>query len=42
MHSALTKALSSKNKGKFKEYVSKAVGVTAEKTVEILISKLFS
>lgn len=41
MHSALAKALSSRDKGKFKEYVSKAVGVTAEKTVEILISKLF-
>lgn len=42
MHTALAKALSSRDKVKFKEYVSKAVGVTAEKTVEILISKLFS
>lgn len=41
MHSALAKALSSQDKGKFKEYVSKAVGVTAEKTIEILIGKLF-
>lgn len=41
MHSALAKALSSQDKGKFKDYVSKAVGVTAEKTVDILIGKLF-
>jgi DNA-binding NarL/FixJ family response regulator len=41
MHGALAKALSSKDKGKFKEYVSKAVGVTAEKTVEVFIGKLF-
>lgn len=41
MHTALARALSSQDKGKFKEYVSKAVGVTAEKTVEILIGKLF-
>jgi DNA-binding NarL/FixJ family response regulator len=41
MHGALAKALSSKDKGKFKEYVSKAVGVTAEKTVEVFIEKLF-
>lgn len=41
MHAALAKALSSKDKGKFKDYVSKVVGVTAEKTVELLIGKLF-
>lgn len=41
IHGALAKALSSRDKGKFKEYVSKAVGVTAEKSVELLIGKLF-
>lgn len=41
MKAALTKALSSNDKKRFREYVSKAVGVTAEKTVEVLIGKLF-
>lgn len=41
MHAALTKALGSGDKGKFKEYVARAAGVAAEKTVEALIGKLF-
>ncbi|WP_440980527.1 hypothetical protein ACSLC0_04545 [Stenotrophomonas muris] len=41
MQSALTKALDSKNKGKFKEYVVRAAGVAAEKTVEAMITRLF-
>ena len=41
MHNALAKALSSRDKENFKGYISKAVGVTAEKTVEILIGKIF-
>ncbi len=41
MHSALANALASSDKGKFKEHVSRAVGVAAEKTVEVMISKLF-
>lgn len=41
MHDALAKALASKDKTKFKEYISQAVGVVAEKTVEVMIGKLF-
>ena len=41
MHSALANALASRDTGKFKEHVSRAVGVAAEKTVEVMISKLF-
>ncbi|GAB2830064.1 hypothetical protein GCM10027276_35970 [Comamonas piscis] len=41
MHTALTNALASKDKNKFKEYITKLAGVTAEKTVDILISKIF-
>ncbi len=41
MQAALTKALGSKDKGRFKEYVARAAGVTAEKTVEAMIGKLF-
>jgi len=37
----LVKALSKNNEGMFKEVISKAVGKGAEKTVEIIISKLF-
>jgi hypothetical protein len=37
----LTKALGAKNKAKVKEYLIKAVGVGAEKTVEVVIDKLF-
>lgn len=41
MRSTLSKALAGKDKSKFREYVSKTVGVAAEKTVEVMISKLF-
>jgi hypothetical protein len=37
----LVKALSNRDEGQFKQYLSKAVGHAAEKTVEIIISKLF-
>lgn len=37
----LTKALGSKNKAKVKEHLTKVVGVAAEKTVEVVIDKLF-
>lgn len=41
MQTALSKALSAHDRTKFKDFVSKAVGVTAEKTVEVIIGKLF-
>ncbi|WP_434034838.1 hypothetical protein [Cupriavidus sp. a3] len=41
MRDALSKALSGKDKTKFKEYLSKAVGIAAEKTVEAIIGKMF-
>ncbi len=41
MHKALARALSSGDKGTFKEYVSRVAGVVAEKTVETIINKLF-
>jgi DNA-binding NarL/FixJ family response regulator len=41
LQSALVKALASRNEGQFKDYVSKIVGQAAEKTVEIIISKMF-
>lgn len=41
MRGALSKALDSKDKTKFKDYVVKAVGAVAEKTVEVAIAKLF-
>jgi DNA-binding NarL/FixJ family response regulator len=41
MHEALAKSLQSRNKGKFKEHVSRVVGVAAEKTVEVMIARLF-
>lgn len=41
MRTALSKALAGKDKAKFKEYLSKAVGITAEKTVEAIIGKIF-
>ncbi|MCO4887923.1 hypothetical protein MKD50_00935 [Cupriavidus sp. WGtm5] len=41
MRTALSKALAGKDKTKFKEYLSKAVGMTAEKTVEAIIGKIF-
>ena len=41
MRTALANALSKRDKTKFKEYVTRAVGVAAEKTVEAVINKLF-
>jgi hypothetical protein len=41
MRVALANALTKRDKTKFKEYVSRAVGITAEKTVEAVINKLF-
>jgi hypothetical protein len=41
MRTALANALAKRDKTKFKEYVSRAVGVAAEKTVEAVINKLF-
>lgn len=41
MQAALSKALASRDKTKFKDFVSKAVGIAAEKTVEVIIGKLF-
>jgi DNA-binding NarL/FixJ family response regulator len=37
----IAKALGSKNKVKVKEYLTQAVGVAAEKTVEVVIDKFF-
>lgn len=41
MQAMLIKALTKKDESKFKEYVSKVVGEAAEKTVELIISKIF-
>lgn len=41
MRAVLSKALAGKDKTKFKEYLSKAVGIAAEKTVEAIIGKIF-
>lgn len=41
MRTALANALAKRDKTKFKEYVSRAVGVASEKTVEAVINKLF-
>lgn len=41
MRVALVNALAKRDKTKFKEYVSRAVGVASEKTVEAVINKLF-
>jgi len=41
MQAALVKALGNHDEGQFKEYVTKLVGQAAEKTVEIIISKMF-
>jgi hypothetical protein len=41
MRAALANALAKRDKTKFKEYVCRAVGVAAEKTVEAVINKLF-
>ena len=41
MRTALANALAKRDKTKFKDYVSRAVGVAAEKTVEAVINKLF-
>jgi DNA-binding NtrC family response regulator len=41
MQKALINALSKKDESRFKEYVIKIVGQAAEKTVEIIISKMF-
>lgn len=41
MQAALSKALASKDKTKFKEFITKGVGIAAEKTVELIIEKLF-
>lgn len=41
MRAALANALTKRDKTKFKEYVSRAVGVASEKTVEAVINKLF-
>lgn len=38
---ALVKALGKRSEGQFKEYVSKAVGSAASKSVELIVSKLF-
>lgn len=38
---ALANALAKRDKTKFKEYISRAVGVASEKTVEAVINKLF-
>jgi DNA-binding NtrC family response regulator len=41
MQSALIKALTKGNEGKFRDYVAKVVGQAAQKTVEIIISRMF-
>ncbi|MBQ0933137.1 hypothetical protein [Ideonella alba] len=41
MRVALANALDKRDKTKFKDYVSRAVGVAAEKTVEAVVNKLF-
>jgi DNA-binding NtrC family response regulator len=41
MQGELIKALSKKNEGRFREYVGKVVGKAAEKSVELIISKMF-
>jgi hypothetical protein len=41
MRTALANALAKRDKTKFKDYVSRAVGVASEKTVEAVINKLF-
>lgn len=41
MRTALANALAKRDKTKFKEYISRAVGVASEKTVEAVINKLF-
>lgn len=41
MRAVLIKALLKKDDVQFKDYVSKAVGLAAEKTAEIIISKMF-
>ena len=41
LHTALAKALKNRDEGRFKRYLVKVVGQAAEKTVEIIISKLF-
>jgi hypothetical protein len=38
---ALVKALAARNEKRFREYFSKAVGAVAEKSIDIMISKLF-
>lgn len=41
VQAALVRALSNNNEGQFKEFVSKFAGQAAEKSVEIIIDKLF-
>jgi hypothetical protein len=41
MRASLSNALLKRDKTKFKDYVARAVGVTAEKTVEAVINKIF-
>jgi hypothetical protein len=41
MQDQLIKALSKKDESRFREYVGKAVGKAAEKSVELIISKMF-
>jgi hypothetical protein len=41
MQAMLVKALTTRNESQFKEYVAKVAGQAAEKTVEIVISKMF-
>ena len=41
MQAALIKALAKRNEGQFKDYVAKVVGQAAQKTVEIIITKMF-
>jgi hypothetical protein len=41
VQAALVRALTDKKEGQFKEFVSKFAGQAAEKSVEIIIDKLF-
>ncbi len=41
LQNALVKALAARNEKRFREYFSKAVGAVAEKSIDIMISKLF-
>lgn len=41
MQKELVRALERRDEGRFKKYLSQAVGQAAEKTVEMIVAKLF-